>query len=202
MADRQTIQAQYDADIREAKAYEETDPAKSSQLNIAAERRRADALDELGRSSDLARDRAQALVDFPDADPRAVVGANIEEIRRNAEESQKFVQERMTAASDATRKGSRLEVARSWSPDGKSSVPRQEIVGTGQTADRTGAQIEAEIRTARAKGDVDGVLRLTRERGGMSGMDRMANSAVAAAREERGGQGRELTAQEIEERRG
>lgn len=201
MADRQTIQSQYDADIREANAYKETDPSRASELTIAAERRRADGLDELGRSSDLMRDRAQALVDFPDADPRAVVGANIAEIRANAEESQKFVRERVQGAITATKNGSRLEVARAWSPDGKSSVPRQEIVGGGETADRTSAQIEHEIKTARSKGDTEGVLRLIRERGGMTGLDRMAESAVATAREQRGGQ-REATPQEIEERRG
>jgi hypothetical protein len=203
---RDQIQAQYDADMREANAYKETDPGRTSELSIAAERRRADSLDELGRSSDLERARAQAQTEFPDADPRAITGANIEEIRANAKASHEYVQERVNKGIEETRKGSRANVAERWGPNGQPAVPRSEVLGSGLTADRTNAQIDKEMKEAIARGDTGTVLKLKREQGGMSGMDRMAETAVARAREERseeqGGGGRQPTQQEIEDRRG
>lgn len=202
MATREQIGAQYEADTREANAYKDTDPARSSELSIAAERRRADSLDEMSRASDLEGARARALVDFPDADPRAVTGANIEEIRKNAEESQTYIKGKIDGAVTASRNGSRAAVAQQWGPDGRPTLPRAEVVGGGGTADRTAATIEKEIREARERGDVTRVMALTREKGGMSGLDRMGEAAVARAREERGGGDRQPSQQEIEDRRG
>lgn len=202
MATREQISAQYEADMREANAYKETDPARTAELSIAAERRRGDSLEELGRSSDLERVRAQAMVDFPDADPRAITGANVEEIRKNAEESQTYIKGKIEGAVTATRNGSRATVAQQWGPDGRPTLPRAEIVGGGATADRTAATIEKEIKDARERGDVARVMALTREKGGMSGLDRMAETAVARARDERGGGERQPSQQEIEDRRG
>lgn len=201
---REQIQAQYEADMRESNAYKETDAGRASELAIAAERRRADSLDELGRYTDLERAREQARADFPDADPRAITGASIEEIRKNAEESQNFVKGKTEAAVTAARGQSRATVAERWGPNGQPTVPRQEIIGSGATADRTAAQIDKEMKEAQARGDVTKVLALKREKGGLRGLDQMAETAVARAREERGDQGgnRELTAQEIEDRRG
>lgn len=201
MADRAQIDATYQADMREAEAYTETDAQKASDLRTAAERRRADGYQELHRESELAGVRAAALTEFPEADSRAVVGSTPEEIKANAKASHEFVTGKVTAAVDAARGQSRVELTKQWGGS-QPNAPRGEIVGGGTTAERTAQQIEKEKRDAAERGDVKQVIKLRREQGGLTGLDAMAQSQVSRAREETGTTGKAPTAQELEDRRG
>lgn len=201
MADRAQIDATYQADLREAEAYTETDAAKAADLRTAAERRRADGYQELHREAELMGVRAAALTEFPEADPRAVVGSTPEEIKANAKASHEFVTGKVTGAVDAARAGSRVELTKQWGGT-QPNAPRGEIIGGGVTSERTSQQIEKEKREAAERGDVKKVIELRREQGGLTGLDAMAQAQVARVREDTGGTGKTPTQQEIEDRRG
>ncbi len=183
MSTRAEIDQEYQAALREAEAYKtNNDLEKYNQLRIDAAERRGNALEAFAREADLAAARAAAINEFPDADPDAVHGGSVEEIKAAAKRSHDFIAKRAEKAVEEYRKTNRIEAARGFAG---TSVPRSEILGQGQTSERTAAVIVRELQEAKARGETKRVMELMREQGRMKGLDVAVSEATRLAAEAR-----------------
>lgn len=177
---RDTINARFQNDIAAAEAWKETDPEKYNELRIAATERKATALEDLSREQELDGARARATTEYPLADPSAIVGGTAEEVVASAKRSHDFVKKHRDESAAEVRTQSRAEVARQYGPGGRPATPAGQIIQRGGE-ERTVDQINADIETAKRRGDDRAVLALLRERGSMAALDGTVQQAVTAA---------------------